>query len=69
MRRARNARRERGSRVGKRTSGQDELRERGSYVGKRTSGEGFTRRGQCVPRIVSFSATILGLTTFWSIFW
>ena len=39
-------------------SGQDERRERGSCVGKRTSEEVFTRRGRCVPRIVSFSATI-----------
>ena len=54
-----NERRERGSRIGERTSEQDEHRERGSCVGKRMSGEGFTRRGQCVPRIVSFSATIL----------
>ena len=47
-----------GSRVGKRTLGQDERQERGSCVGKRMSIEGFARQGRCVPRIVSFSATI-----------
>ena len=47
-----NERRERGLRVRKRTSGEGFMRR------KTNVGEGFTRRDRCVPRIVSFSATI-----------